>query len=512
MRQLLSRVIAALHRWPLRWRLITILVVLVFTSLAAANAGTSVLLRNYLLDRTSDELRAAAQPVAILAGSAQGDSIPSSYLVQFMLADGSIYQVSAFDERFRPKIPFLTPDDPRALSGEPFFVDSVFGEARWMVRAGVSAEGRGTYAVATSLAGVEGTVSQVRVLSTVLGLLVLIASGLLGWFGIDRAFRPLRTIEDTAAAIAAGDLTRRIPVFAARDEVASLSESLNAMLTQVETSFAVRQASEERTRRFATDASHELRTPLATIRGYAELYRQGAASSPEETAQAMRRIELEAARMSALVEDLLTLARLDARRPMSRDEVDLTVLASDAVADARAREPGRPMRLLGLDGRPLGPTMVSGDEDRLRQVVTNLIANALQHTPPDTPIEVEVGLRGSQDHRTARLVVRDHGEGIDPALAGKVFERFYRRDPARGRDERVSTGLGLAIVAAIVDAHQGRVGVAPTPGGGASFVVDLPACPDSDEDSSFDSEDDTDDDPAAGPPAGPVGELTDTTR
>ncbi len=472
---LVDRVTAPLHAWPLRWRLITILVGLVFVSLLATNTVTTVLLRNYLLDRTRAELHTAAVPAALLANrlisGTSTPGVPSNYSVVIMRGDGTVRQVPALDERYQPSIPILSADDPAVLSGEPFFVRSVIGEARWMVVAGPWDRGGGTYAVAASLSGVEETIAQVRVLSTVIGVLVLGACALLGWFGIVRAFRPLKTIEDTAAAIAAGDLTRRIPEYPARDEVASLSTSLNAMLSQVETSFAVREASEDRMRRFATDASHELRTPLATIRGYAELYRQGAASGPEETANAMRRIELEAARMSALVEDLLTLARLDSRRPMSRHEVDLTVLASDAVQDARARDRGRTIRLVGLDGRPLGPTLVPGDEDRLRQVVTNLVANALHHTPAGTPVEVEVGPRGAT---TARIVVRDHGEGIDPALAGRVFERFFRLDPARGRDGRASTGLGLAIVAAIVDSHGGRVGVATTPGGGASFVVDLP--------------------------------------
>ena len=474
-----DRVTDPLHAWPLRWRLITILIVLVFASLLATNTVTSALLRNYLIDRTRIELDTAAAPAAYEAGRELQyqveTALPSNYAVVFMFRDGRVREVPAVDERYHPDIPFLFDADPAVISGEPFVVGSTIGEARWMVVAGRLDSNMGTYAVAASLSGVEETVAQVRVLSTVIGLVVLSASALLGWFGIARAFRPLRTIEDTAAGIAAGDLTRRIPGFAARDEVASLAESLNAMLSQLEASFAVREASEDRMRRFVTDASHELRTPLATIRGYAELYRQGAAAGPEETASAMRRIELEATRMSDLVEDLLTLARLDNRRPMALGDVDLTVLASDAVQDARARDPQRQLRLLGLDGQPIGPALVPGDEDRLRQVVTNLIANALQHTPPGTPVEVEVGPGAG---RTVRLVVRDHGTGIDPALAGKVFERFYRLDPARGREGRSSTGLGLAIVAAIVDAHEGRVGVAPTPGGGASFIVDLPRAQD----------------------------------
>jgi two-component system OmpR family sensor kinase len=292
----------------------------------------------------------------------------------------------------------------------------------------------------------------------------------LGWYAVRQAFVPLTQIEDTAAAIAAGDLTQRVPEPHTRDEVASLSRSLNAMLAQIEHSFSVREASEQRMRQFVADASHELRTPLATVRGYAELYRQGAVSRPEDIRVAFGRIESEASRMSGLVEDLLVLARLEGERPLSVDDVDLAVLGGDAVQDARVLQPDRHVRLVGLGG-PLGPVHVSGDEQRLRQVVTNLVSNALHHTPAGSPVEVAVGLRPDG---TAALEVRDHGEGVDPARARRVFERFYRADPARSRRGTGGSGLGLAIVAAIVTAHGGKVGVAQTPGGGATFVVELP--------------------------------------
>jgi two-component system OmpR family sensor kinase len=242
------------------------------------------------------------------------------------------------------------------------------------------------------------------------------------------------------------------------------------MLSQIEQSFAVREASEERMRQFVADASHELRTPLAAVRGYAELYRQGAVTEPEDVAGTMRRIEDESIRMGGLVNDLLLLTRLDTRRPMERGPVDLMVLAADAVQDARALAPDRKVRLLGLSG-DLEPTTIEGDEDKLRQVVTNLVGNAVNHTPEGTSIEIAVGRDAAG---RARLEVRDHGEGVDPVKARRVFERFYRADPSRGRGNGGGNGLGLAIVAAIVAAHDGQVGVAKTPGGGATFVVDLP--------------------------------------
>jgi two-component system OmpR family sensor kinase len=303
-----------------------------------------------------------------------------------------------------------------------------------------------------------------------IGLAVITSCALLGWYGVRRAFRPLSQIEDTAAAIAAGDLTRRIPAPAAQDEIASLSHSLNAMLAQIEQSFAVREASEERMRQFVADASHELRTPLAAVRGYAELYRQGAVTNPEDVTGTMRRIEDESIRMGGLVNDLLMLTRLDRQRPLELGPVDLTVLAADAVQDVRALDPTRQVRLLGLSG-DLEPTTIDGDEAKLRQVVTNLVGNAVNHTPEGTGIEIAVG-SGAPGH--ARLEVRDHGTGVDPVKARKVFERFYRADPSRVRGYGGGNGLGLAIVAAIVAAHQGQVGVAATPGGGATFVVDLP--------------------------------------
>ena len=278
-----------------------------------------------------------------------------------------------------------------------------------------------------------------------------------------------RSHHRAAAAIAAGDLTQRVPVRQADDEVTSLSRSRNTMLSRIESSFAVRERSEERMREFVADASHELRTPLATVRGYAELYRQGAVSEPAAVASAMERIEAESSRMSGLVEDLLTLARLDDAPQAEVGSVDLTVLAADAVADARVRAPQRRIGLLGIEG-PLGPTVVRGSEPRLRQVVTNLVANAMRHTPEGTPVEIAVG--PSPDGVV--LEVRDHGPGVPADVATKVFERCYRADPSRGRTAGGGSGLGLAIVAAIVGAHGGRVGVAETPGGGATFVVRLP--------------------------------------
>ena len=448
---------------PLRVRLVALLVVLLLVALTLTSIATSVVMRRQLMDSTDRDLRAAAVPTASqvlsqLLGHHDG-GIPTNYAVRFMPTDGSpAYAVNPTGEVLHPDIPNLALSDPRVLGGTLFTVGSTDGQMRWRVIPGALRDGSATFAVAVPLRGVDTTVQQMLSFAIVIGLVLILSCALLGWYGVRRAFRPLTQIEDTAAAIAAGDLARRIPEPTAKDEVASLSHSLNAMLAQIEQSFAVREASEARMRQFVADASHELRTPLAAVRGYAELFRQGAVTGDQDVAA------------TALVDDLLLLTRLDSSRPLQRGLVDLTVLAADAVQDARALAPTRKVRLLALSG-DLEPTTIEGDEARLRQVVTNLVGNAVNHTPAGTNIEIAVG-SGVPGH--ARLEVRDHGGGVDPVKARRVFERFYRADPSRGRGNGGGNGLGLAIVAAIVGAHDGQVGVAATPGGGATFVVDLP--------------------------------------
>jgi len=474
-RQTIAGVKTRIETLPLRVRLVALLVLLLLAALTLTSIATSAMMRRQLMDSTDRDLRAAAVPTAsqVLTQllSRRGGGIPTNYAVRFMPTDGGApFAVNPSGEHLHPDIPNLALNDPRVQLGTIFSVRSTDGVMRWRVVPGELRDGSATFAVAVPLRGVDTTVQAMVAFETLVGLAVIASCAVLGWYGVRRAFRPLTQIEDTAAAIAGGDLTRRIPEPAAQDEVASLSRSLNAMLAQIEQSFAVREASEERMRQFVSDASHELRTPLAAVRGYAELYRQGAVTKPEDVTGTMRRIEDESIRMGGLVDDLLLLTRLDSRRPLEIGPVDLTVLAADAVQDARALDPTRAVKLVGLAG-DFEPTTVTGDEARLRQVVTNLVGNAVNHTPPGTGIEIAVGVGATG---RARLEVRDHGDGVDPVRARKVFERFYRADPARGRGNGGGNGLGLAIVAAIVHAHNGLVGVAATPGGGATFVVDLP--------------------------------------
>jgi two-component system OmpR family sensor kinase len=325
--------------------------------------------------------------------------------------------------------------------------------------------------VAIDLSDVSSTVRALTWSQVGLGAAVLLVLGIAGYAVVHRSLRPLVEVEQTAAAIAAGELDRRIPQRDPRTEVGRLSLALNGMLAQIQRAVASSESSaeqartsEDRMRRFITDASHELRTPLTTIRGFAELYRQGAARDIELL---MNRIESESFRMGLLVEDLLLLARLDAQRPLERNRVDLLALASDAVHDARSVAPARDINMEVFDGP--GTPEVLGDEARLRQVLSNLVANALQHTPESAGIAVRVGTDGDN----AVLQVCDEGPGMSGEDAHRVFERFYRTDSSRARASG-GTGLGLSIVDSLVYAHGGTVSVTTAPGKGCKFTVNLP--------------------------------------
>ena len=322
----------------------------------------------------------------------------------------------------------------------------------------------GVFVVALPLRDVTKTLGRLVLIEVIATLSVIVLLGLLSLWVVRVGLRPLDQMATTAGEIAAGDLSRRVERADDRTEVGRLGAALNGMLGHIERAFAARTASEQRLRRFVADASHELRTPLTSIRGYAELFRRGAAEHPDDLETAMRRIEDESARMSVLVDDLLLLARLDQGRPLEREEVDLVALASDAVDDARAVSPDRPITF-----ETNGPVTVTGDEARLRQVTANLLANARVHTPEGTRVHVRV--RSTQEG--AQLEVADEGPGLEADEAARAFERFYRADPARARAGGGS-GLGLSIVAAIAAAHGGRATLDTGPGRGATFRVELP--------------------------------------
>ncbi len=468
-------------RTPLRIKLVAALLALVAGALALAGLAAATSLRSYLMKRVDQQLGIVARsyrdpvrdggPGGPGGPGAPGDRGPRELGPQYYvyIADGTPETLPAYP---RPKLPIPTTYHQR--QGYPFTVGTLDGHGSWRVIVVPRRDGSIVY-VARSLADENGTVTRLVLLEAIIGLTVLVLLGGLGYVVVRRSLRPLEEVETTAAAIAAGDLSRRVPESDERTEVGRLATAFNSMLTQIESAFRVRaeseaaaRKSEERMRRFVTDASHELRTPLTSIRGFAELYRQGAVAG-DELPRLMRRIEDEGARMGLLVDDLLMLARLDQERPLARDVVDLLPLATDAVHDAQAVDPSRTVTL-GTDGAAYD---VVGDESRLRQVLANLVGNALKHTPAGTPVEVRLSTADGQ----AVLEVVDHGPGLAPEDAERVFERFYRADPSRARSAGKSeggSGLGLAIVAALAEAHGGSVSVDTSPGKGATFRVRLP--------------------------------------
>jgi signal transduction histidine kinase len=489
-------------RTPLQVKLIVAVLALVTVALLLIGLASGAALQGYLVDRLDDQLEQVADrftrdgPSGPNPGSGPGRAPPSPYLVQKRDSSGEIILNLPADSLDEGEHPPRLPDDAewfQAQAGRATTVPATEGGGRWRVVVQPPADGSGgTVMVAASLDGIDSTLASLRRIDLVVSLVVLLALAGVGAAIVRASLRPLVEIEQTARAIAAGDLTRRVPDRDPRTEVGRLGRALNTMLTQIESAFGARAASEasarrseeaarrseDRMRRFVADASHELRTPLTTIRGFAELYRQGAGRDPAELDRLMRRIEDQAARMGLLVEDLLLLARLDQQRPLGRDPVDLLALAADTVNDARAVAPDRRIELvLGTgDGEGGSALVVLGDDQRLRQVLANLVNNALTHTPAGSPVEVRVGTAPLDGRPGAAVEVVDHGPGLAPEQAERVFERFYRADKARSRAAG-GTGLGLSIVAALVAVHEGTVQVDSVPGRGARFRVVLPLAP-----------------------------------
>jgi two-component system OmpR family sensor kinase len=496
---------ALLHRTPLRLKLIAAVLVLVVAAMTVIGFGSAIALRRFMMNDLDSDLNQVTENIKQDTFNRQETAPPGSdYLV--MYTDNNVwfvkfepYGVLPTDY---PPLPAPTTLAPSLGVAKPRTVAAEDGRPRWrmLVTTFPNAQ-RQQLVVAKPMSDVDSAVGQLIWTNLLVGLGVLIVIGTLGIAIVRTSLRPLTEIERTAGAIAGGDLTKRVPEGDPRTEVGSLSHSLNAMLAQIEAAFTAQAASEtaarsaesaardaaveaqvseararrseERMRQFVADASHELRTPLTTIRGFAELYRQGAAREPDEVAKLLRRIEDEAARMGLLVEDLLLLARLDRERPLTVAPVELPVIAADAVLAAQAISPDRPITLDIVDGA--GQLVVLGDDARLRQIVGNLMTNALTHTPEGTPVTVRL----SRSEDRAVLEVADDGPGLASEQAERVFERFYRTDPSRTRrgDGVANTGLGLAIVAAIVAAHSGSVEVDSVPGVGATFRVRLPLAP-----------------------------------
>ena len=460
----------------LRARLLLSLVVLVTLALGVAGALVVGFTRANLVADLDDELRGVR-----LGGPGGGlgqlnDPTGRRFAFVVIAPDGSTESFASGPDDAPdplPDVSGVTIDDARAARNRIVDLPAVSGGGGYRARLLFDPlENVGV--LAAPLRIVDAPIGSLIRNLAIVGILVLAAIVAVAAVLLRRGLRPLERIAATADAIAEGDLSRRAELSHDPSEVGRLATAFDAMLDRIQAAFADQQAaldakarSEDRLRRFVADASHELRTPLTALRGYADLYRAGGLSDDASMEQAMRRIGTESKRMGALVEDLLLLARLDQGRPIRHDRVDLSALATDAVADAQAIEPDRP---LSADVRP--GLVVTGDEDRLRQVVGNLFANVRVHTPPRSPVEVRLGAVDGQ----AVLDVIDHGPGIPPEHAERVFDRFYRADPGRSRD-RGGSGLGLSIAASVLEAHGGSVSHRSTPGGGATFTVTMPIAP-----------------------------------
>jgi two-component system, OmpR family, sensor kinase len=513
-------------RTPLRTKLVTAVLALVAVALAVMGFVGIAVFGGYLQDQVDGQVRSLQAQVAsdpfFFSRGHQDMFVPKTDVVEMLDANGQLVPGIGNTPDLTTPGPAIPASDTgsNGTSGQPVTVPAVSGGTDWRVitqAVNYTTDGinyqPGTLIVGISLGNLNQNMAYLTRLDISVSVLILIVLAMIGFAVVRTNLRPLVEIEETAGEIAAGHLNRRVPERDPRTEIGRLGRSLNIMLSQIEAAFHAREESEaaahqseERMRRFIADASHELRTPLTAIRGFAEYYRQrgglvrrwdrdhaadtgaaagvgagagaGAGLTPDDLDRIMQRVEKEAARMGLLVEDLLLLARLDQQRPLARQPVDLLVLAADAVHDARLLAPGR---AIDLSVQPRAAFLVVGDEPRLRQVIGNLMSNALTHTPDGTPIEVSLstGTLDPQagDHSPAAILdVTDHGPGMTPEQAHRAFERFYRADQARTRTTGGS-GLGLAIVRALVAAQGGVTSVRTAVGEGATFRIALPLAP-----------------------------------
>ncbi|QAV70070.1 HAMP domain-containing histidine kinase [Salinibacterium sp. UTAS2018] len=554
----------AWSRISLRTKVTGVTVLLLTMGLLVAGVGTAAVLRDYLLQQTDEKISAAADDLGgtiqytgtTLDPQCSVSRLPNDLYFAVLNHDGSMRCNSRDEDAARPVLDGLTIAVAGSQTSEFTLPSSTIG-GQWRVIAYPAMSTIGTdfvtIVIARDLGDSNAIVARYAAIFLFFGLTVVIVGGALTRLLVTSTFAPLREVEATAARFADGDFDQRLSVATPNTEVGRLNRSLNSMLGRIDRAFADRARTIDQMRRFVGDASHELRTPLVTVRGYAELYRMGAITKPDDVAQAMERIEKEAIRMGGLVEDLLELARIDGTKPPQLTEVDLLPLANDAAMDARAST-GRVVTVINTNPRidsdavvkplldededtdttaitipessdphPATPArgvaalatgsiaaagarlsrlasrkksaavakaaaritqavapvpndlnaVVMAEENKIRQVLTNLVTNALRFTS-DTPVEIGVGV--DHERRVAVLSVIDHGEGIPEQIRNKVFERFWRADSSRNRDTGGS-GLGLAIVSAIVSAHKGTVQALETPGGGATFRVELPLLP-----------------------------------
>ena len=478
-----------LSKWSLRNRLILATLALATVAIAASDFAASNSLRSFLINQADNQLNDVVQTSMLRLDRAGIESeisnegevqngfrplrplgaVPTTTAVTLLDLEGNI--VGQIGGEFANSIDAgefqkLTPAEVISHDGLPFTIPGDDGNPDIRAIARPLPSGEGTVVISVALDSVEKTVSGLTGIFFLISLIVLISIAVVARSLIKLTLKPLNQIEKTAAAIAEGDLSARLPEVNPNTEVGRLTGSLNTMLSRIEESFAIRTESESKLRRFVADASHELRTPLTAIRGFAELHRQGAVVGEEKTKELVSRIETESIRMSSLVEDLLLLARLDQSRELTIDPVDINHLVKEAVASARAAGPDHKIAISTANDE----VFVLGDSMRIHQAIANLLANARTHTPAGTKIAVDI----LQDELETRISVSDNGPGLSDADQERVFERFFRADPSRVRVSGEGSGLGLAIVDAVMKAHGGSVEVKSKLSEGATFTIIFP--------------------------------------
>ena len=489
-----SRIGKAWELVSLRSKLTGLSVALIGLLLLVSSFGTVSLLRAYLQQNTDNLIGSTATILAqenpglietkLLAKRLNLPRLPSDYMIAVLDARGeTVYRIMATDseEVDLPNLSNLNIDIATATAGVAFDLNEKgrLGEVTidehdsWRVVAKPFRNYEATVVVALPNSTNLELLRQYRAIGGGFGFLLLALSGLSIWLTIAQALLPLREVERTAKLVSSGDLSQRLIERPGNTEIARLNRSLNSMLDSLEDSVSSRSKTVSQMRRFVADASHELRTPLVSVRGYAELYRQGALKKKSEVQEAMGRIEAEAIRMSLLVESLLTLARLDENQKLEATPVQMVELVRDIIARDVSGKQKISLTLTTFSGAkpPIDFSFTAEvNEGQIRQVLVNLIENAKRFSPNKGSIEIAIGQKADDE---LILEVIDHGEGVPKQLRDKIFERFYRADNSRNR-ETGGTGLGLAIVKEIIALHKGRIEVKETPGGGATFRVKIP--------------------------------------
>ncbi len=476
-----------LSNWSLLNRLTLGVVLLSAMGVIASDVAAQTLLRTYLTQQMDSELisvaggslpRVERAGIAFEAREEEEENearaaevplqrVPTSISVTLIGPAGIVLGQIGGDlnrTEITSYLQEITPQEVVERASRPFTIQTPHSDFRAIAQRLPS--GLGTVVVAQSFEDIDRTLRRLQALFILIGLVMILFIALASRKVITVGLRPLASVEATAVRIAEGDLTARLPDVKPNTEVGRLVKTLNTMLGRIEESFAARVESESKLRRFVADASHELRTPITAIRGFAELHRQGAVTGEEKTKELIGRIENESKRMGSLVEDLLLLARLDQSRQMSAEPVNLSKLVLDAVESARAAGPNHPVTFNNLDEE----IYALGDNDRIHQVVANLLANARTHTPAGTLIDVSV----SQGDDGVRIRIADNGPGLSKKDQERIFERFYRADSSRVRTDGEGTGLGLSIVDAVMRAHAGQVSVESEVGKGAAFTLFFP--------------------------------------